>query len=363
MHDRRARVAPGRVAAAGALLVLGIASVGMAGAIDPTDPSVPEAALLQQADIPLPVTSQGVNTFVPEDLPEFGANGGLLEVSQTWYSLDPIVLVFDFRFQFPDAASAGAFLDVAEETLGEVATGATREQPPVTPLPDTRYYVFEDKVTGSGAIGFNYLMGHENLVAKVYVSGAGDSISADQAASVAEAAAARMVEALGGEPVPGPSASPGPSAVPGPSGDPAALGELLGHVPSALRDACVDRPFAEAFPPAGARARATCSQVDGAEVEYVLFDAPESLDAAYDALREHARLFGTVTFATTCQEGAYDGTWTLGGEEAGRLLCYQESGLARIAWSHPDTLILSTIAVPDRDHAAAWDLWLAAGPE
>jgi hypothetical protein len=331
-------------------LALAFASTPVLGAEpDPTDESVAVDAMLVAEDLPWDV-EPGELTIETDasviDLPGWTENGGLRQVRQTWSAEDPFGVVFDFRFQLPDEAAAEAFLDASEDVLGEVASGAEKLEPPVSPVEDTRYYRYEDTVFGTGVVGHNFLMRDGNLVAKVYVSA--EDLEADVAAGVAEAAAARMRAAVGGD-VPG---SPAPSASAG-----AALGELLSHVPSALRASCEPEEFSFAI------VTVLCPQSDELSVEYTLFGAAESLDEWFDLTGLLLRANGADVSGDDCETGSYDGVWTLGGEEAGRLLCFNADGREAIVWSHPATLTYSRIDHTGGDKAAAWDLWLAAGPE
>ena len=96
---------------------------------------------------------------------------------------------------------------------------------------------------------------------------------------------------------------------------------------------------------------------------YTLFDSAEALDEWFDLTRLLIQANGADTSGDDCETGSYDGVWTLGGEEAGRLLCFNGDGNEAILWSHPDTLTYSRIDHSGGDKAAAWDLWLNAGPE
>jgi hypothetical protein len=385
--------------ATSALLTLSLAlssAVALAQAdVDPTAEEVAIAAMLQAGDVHRSATSQGLRIVTAEDLPGYTANGGLREVRQTWNAEGgPAEIVFDFRWQFPDADSAAAFLDAAEEVLSEVSTGAESQSLPrrQRPLPDTRLYTFADTIFGTGTVGFNYLMRHENLVAKVYVSGEEDQLSRDRATEIARAAAQRMEAALEGAPAPSfeiiepspppspapspavdqsplPDGSPSPSPVvvgsPGASpaaGDP--LAELLSHVPAAVRESCGEDPTTDQVPVgSGQSAQVTCTPSDGGVVAFVLFESVEAMDAAYETAGDFSRLFGSFSTSATCEAGGYDGTWSLADVEVGRLLCLRLQGEAWIVWSHPDTRILSIIQQAGADHAAAWELWLQAGPE
>ena len=369
-------------------------ALGQADA-DPTAEEVAIAAMLQAGDVHRSAASQGVSIVQADDLPGYTANGGLREVRQTWNAEGgPAEIVFDFRWQFPDADSAAAFLDAAEEVLSEVSTGAESGSLPrrQRPLPDTRFYTFADPIFGTGTVGFNYLMRHENLVAKLYVSGEEDQLSRDRATEIARAAAERMEAALEGAPAPSfeinePSPAPSPvsspavdqspvpvaSPVPSPIvvGSPAAspvlgdpVAELLSHVPAAVRESCAEDATADP-PPAesGQLAAVTCSPSEGAVLAFVLFESVEGMDAAFDTARDFGRLFGSFATAGTCEAGGYDGTWSLADVKAGRLLCHKLQDEAWIVWSHPDTRILSIIRQAGADHAAGWELWLQAGPE
>ena len=151
-------------------------------------------------------TSNGVTTGTADDLPGFTENGGLREVRQT-ISEEPLT-VFDFRWQFPDAASATAFLDASEETLSESSSGAVEATAPLGLAEDVRYYEYELDLLGFSSVNFNYLMRQGSLVAKVFVQGVGEETTPEDGLRIATSAAARMTEALAGAPAPSASAVP-----------------------------------------------------------------------------------------------------------------------------------------------------------
>jgi hypothetical protein len=216
----------------------------------------------------------------------------------------------------------------------------------------------KDRILGTDTIGFDYLMRHANLVAKVYVGGSGEDLAEGEATAIAQAAAARMIAAVGDAAEPLPSASAIAVDADG------AMKELLGHVPGAVRGPCAEPT--DASGPAsdvGELAEVRCVMADGAVLTFVPYGSVEAMVAAYDTAREYARTFGSFTTGTDWASGTYDGTWTLRGTEAGRLLCHALEGSASIDWSHPESRILSIIRQPEGDHAAAWELWLTAGPE
>jgi hypothetical protein len=325
-----------------ALLTAGLVTTGIpAGAIevDPISPSVAFNALLRADDVPGYGVALTAEEISGGDLPEFADSGGVREVSRRWYR--SAGLIFDFRFQFPDARSAEAFLDAAEEGLGETHNGAERRDPPVTPLADTRYYVLDGYIAG-----YDYLMRHENLVAKVYVGGALDgSIDEDDAAAVAQAAADRMVSVLDGSVVL-------------PSVD-----EMLPHIPDSL-EGCAPSPFTESTPLAyGDVARLDCEPRDQTSVEFQMFGTVEDMDGAFDELRSNALEHDTTWTPDGCAAGWFDGQWTLGDKDAGRLVCTSpQDGPALLIWTHPETRILASLVQDDGDTAAAYELWTVAGP-
>jgi len=160
------------------------------GRVDATSEEVAIASMLAAGDLQGFASTNGVTVGDATDLPGYTENGGLREVRQTW-SADDGRRVFDFRWQFPDEDAAASFLDAAEDVLSETSSGAEKRPLPSAerPLPDTRLYTFEDTLFGTGTVGFNYLMGQRNVVAKVYVSGNKEEVTASAAAAIADAAA------------------------------------------------------------------------------------------------------------------------------------------------------------------------------
>ena len=355
------------------VIAVSAGAVTAAEPVDTTAESVVVAAMLVPTDVARSAETNGIDVWLPDDLPAFTEHAGLREAGQTISADEGAVLVYDFRYQFPDAASAEAFLDAAEVDLGEVAMGSERQTLPRSqrPLPDTRLYRWEDTLFDTGLVAFNYLMRLDNLVAKVYVSLGEETVSPEKlAATIARAAAGRMQAALAGEtpsapPIlrstPSPSASPSPTPVASPAAD--AITDLLSHVPAAMRDTCAADTVASELSALGELARVTCTVPDVASVTFLAFGSAEAMEAAYEASRAYALLFGSLSPDPSCAEGGYDGSWTLGDVEAGRIICHELGGDALVVWSYPELRILSLIRQQDGDPAAANELWLGAGPE
>ncbi len=81
-------------------------SLGRSGWTSPALPS----------DVHASATTDGIAVSRPDDLAPFTEHGGPRETSQTLAAEDPIRAVYDFRYQFPDAAFAKAFLDAARRS-------------------------------------------------------------------------------------------------------------------------------------------------------------------------------------------------------------------------------------------------------
>jgi hypothetical protein len=338
--------------AAIAVLMAGALPAG-AAEIDPTDGSVALEAMLQKEDIPGYRSVQGPENWAEggSDDPIFVKNGGLSEYFQLWRSMEPISSVFDFRFQFPDAASAEAFLNASEEALGEVRNGGERQDPPVSPVPDTRYYYSDAYL-----VSYNYLMRHENIVAKVYIGAGMGDITPVEGAAIASAAASRMIVALGGE-APAPTDDPGNDPV-------SPIEELRSHIPDEMEEGCKRMLFMDPLAEENdAIAGLECRRADGNLLGFTLFETANGMNAYYEALREALLAITDIPEGGSCETGSYDSTWVLGEEEAGRLLCNKaREDSAVIVWSHPASRIVSVIIRDDDDHLAAFNLWVYAGP-
>lgn len=149
---------------------------------------------------------------------------------------------------------------------------------------------------------------------------------------------------------------PLPSEPPQRSPDPATVELLLGQIPEPIRSTC------EAQPPDDELAAVTCDPAPGVTIDYRMMESPYGVVAAFDWATTFATEAGTMPGSGTCREGGYLGTWPEGGDPFGELLCYEHRGLATIVWTHEASGIIGYLDVARADHAAAYDLWLTAGP-
>jgi hypothetical protein len=154
--------------------------------------------MLDAEDVDPTAVTDGVSvTTTADDLPAFAENGGLRRAAQS-FDADDGMTVFDFRYQFPTAEDAAAFLEAEADSLGEVHLGAVQAEPLIEFGDDTRYY------TSHIAIflvqdSFNYLIRSENVVAKIWIGGDPEFVTADRAVLVVAAAGVRMDALFKGE--------------------------------------------------------------------------------------------------------------------------------------------------------------------
>jgi hypothetical protein len=156
--------------------------------ISPPPVTTPPPPTVATTPSPIPAT--------PTPAPTEPPNGGMRRAHQR-FDLDDGLTINDFRYQFPTAEAAAAFLDAEADNLGETEGlfGAEEQDPLVTLGDETRYYFAHSELFVIQD-SFNYLIRVENVVAKVWIGGSPDVIDADEAAGIAQTAAERMVVAF-----------------------------------------------------------------------------------------------------------------------------------------------------------------------
>lgn len=206
-------VHPRFVAALAALLILVIGG-GTAVAGSDAGGTDLASALLVAEDLPTGLASAAGVTHEPVfdyDQASFQASGGRDRVAQTWQAAqvvagDPVVIVFDFRFLFPSADAAQAYLDAAEPILSESVSGITLQADTPAVGEVLRRYAGSLSQGDVTVDVQNFLFRIGPVVAKVYIGGFGTTL--DDALPIAQAAAARIDASLAGQPVASPVASP-----------------------------------------------------------------------------------------------------------------------------------------------------------
>ena len=171
------------------------------------------STLLASDDLPGDLVPAGVTDEPAFDYDQasFDASSGLAKAAQTWQAAEvvpgnPIVVVFDFRFLFPNPDAAQRYLDAAEPTLSESFTGLTL-QTDTTVVGDVLRRYAGSLSQGDLTVDVqNLLFRTGPVVAKVFVLGFGTT--ADHALPIGQAAAGRIDAWLADQPA---SSSPATS--------------------------------------------------------------------------------------------------------------------------------------------------------
>jgi len=134
---------------------------------------------------------------------------------------------------------------------------------------------------------------------------------------------------------------------------------LMTHVPTAWQPLCFEG--IPSFADTGAQATITC-QLDGGKsdfVEYTVFDTKENMDAAYQT---RVDAWVTDTDVQNCDTGPDEGTYSIGSEPAGRVMCAPQLTGTRLDWTLDSELILSTLTDFESSYPDMHADWLIAGP-
>ncbi|HSH22404.1 MAG TPA: hypothetical protein VK992_07310, partial [Candidatus Caenarcaniphilales bacterium] len=134
---------------------------------------------------------------------------------------------------------------------------------------------------------------------------------------------------------------------------------LLGHIPPDLASGCEFEP-----PTPPALAIATCQADDGRILAtYFLYTDESALNKAYDefaATSEIERNSGRCSDRATWPS---EGSYSISGEPAGRVLCMDVSDAPTIYWTDTRLLILASAFHLDGDAERLYEFWeLEAGP-
>jgi hypothetical protein len=331
--------------------LVGVPAGASAQSAEPSDALI--ASLLTAEDVPPGTTSQGIDEPPRFTIDEasFAANGGTRAVGQVWERTEaPLMFVFDHRMELPDAASAAAYLDAAEPILSEADASGLAPVAFVEPIgEDGRYYFGVQSVGDTEVQMHNFLFHVGPIAAKVFISGVG--MQEDLPALLAQAAVDRIAASLEGAPAsPGTGASPVPSTgedvPPSPGASAGPVEALLAHVPAVISDAC------EAHDPSGDAIAEVSCLLDGIEASYALYSNAIAIDGDFHALTSAV----PAERSQTCGEGAYVGTFRVGGTEdgevVGQLACWTDDDGAAIVASDKRPKVLMVLHDPDGDLAA-----------
>jgi len=159
---------------------------------DPLSEEALRYSMLDVVDVDSAAETSGVDVSTDaDDLPAFAEQGGLRRAAQT-ISVGADYTVYDFRYQFPTAEAAAAFLEAEADNLGETDFGGVESVPPLQMGDETRYYTSHLDILGVVQDSYNYLIRVENVVAKVWVGGDPEFITADDADHIATTAWGRI---------------------------------------------------------------------------------------------------------------------------------------------------------------------------
>jgi hypothetical protein len=136
--------------------------------------------------------------------------------------------------------------------------------------------------------------------------------------------------------------------------------ELMTHVPADWQPDCFDS-FASVHAQ-GWQADILCQLSGGRSeyAEYTSFDTKTDMDAYFDYL---VGKYGVAESGLNCDAGAHLGGYSVGGVEAGRILCAPDPlGGTRLEWTDDSLLILSELIDHQGSYADMYADWLIAGP-
>ena len=135
---------------------------------------------------------------------------------------------------------------------------------------------------------------------------------------------------------------------------------LLTHVPQRTRQTCEREQRSDI---AGRAIAGVACSSGPVTVFYDLFRTPQAMRAYYNRALAGS---GATRGVGSCQTSATaESNWTLGEEEAGRLLCYTtSSGNRVVVWSYDELRIVSWAQREDDNRAALYRFWLGpnSGP-
>ena len=136
---------------------------------------------------------------------------------------------------------------------------------------------------------------------------------------------------------------------------------LLTHVPQRTRQTCSREQRSDI---AGRAIAGVACSSGPVTVFYDLFRTPQAMRAYYNRALAGS---GATRGVGSCQTSATaEGNWTLGEQEAGRLLCYTtSSGNRVVVWSYDALRIVSWAQRADDNRAALYRFWLGpnSGPD
>jgi hypothetical protein len=136
--------------------------------------------------------------------------------------------------------------------------------------------------------------------------------------------------------------------------------ELLTHVPTEWQRLCFES-FASAFV-VGARGDLLCQLSGGKSdyAEYTSFDNQANMDASFQNM---VTRWAVPESGVNCDTGAHIGTYSIGGETAGQVMCAPAITGTQFFWTDNNLLIMSQLSDLEGSYADMYSDWLQAGPD
>jgi hypothetical protein len=242
-------------------------------------------------------------------------------------------------------------------TYVEGSAPAPTEEPVPSAAPGEDGHLFHVSYSDERE-SWTYLFNMGNVIAEASLDaeiGAGATV--DELMAIASAIAHRVEAATSGSPLPA-----APSPTPEPSFPSEAETALLGHVPASFRETCARTDYAVSE---DALAAVACTAVVGegsATVTYQQLADQEALTRIHERFMEVQRV---APDSGACSgEWPAEGSYTIAGEEAGRVACADIGGVALfMSWTDDRLLIHGFAEGFDTDPATLYGWWLTeSGP-
>ena len=256
-----------------------------------------------------------------------------------------------------DDASIEPIWDWYVSTYADRSAPAPTEEPAPEGAPgeDGRLFVFPASFDRES---WSYAFRQGNVIAVVSIDAeAGAGSSAEDLVPIAQAVVRRIEAAAAGEPLPA-----APSPTPEPSFPTAAEADLIEHVPASFRDSCARSSFAQNEESLAAVGCVVPMGIGSATVTFQ--QLPDQ--AALQQLYENTLSFMGVTADSGPCGGEWpaEGTYTIGGEPAGRVGCALLGEIAAIiSWTDERLLIHGYAEGFGVDRQQLYDWWLQdSGP-
>jgi hypothetical protein len=135
--------------------------------------------------------------------------------------------------------------------------------------------------------------------------------------------------------------------------------ELLTHIPVVWQPNCFEG-LISAFA-VGAKADVLCQLSDGRSdyADYTSFRTQADMDGYFQHIADK---YAVPEQGQNCDTGPHQGTYTIGGQPAGKLMCGPSETGTQFIWTTNDLLIFSQLIDVEGSYADMYTDWQSAGP-